>query len=171
MNSINLLPWRLTQYRQLLLLFLLKLVAVFSLAFLLYAILTWFQHQQKAALNQKIQTFEQQKARLMKTVQHVSQMKQSMQDLTTLQAIKPDSVAQVLSLLPQFPFQQGELATFHLNDEGIKLSGFCLSQQEFESLHEFLSSSFSTVKLTQFKTEQGRLLFQFDLPLESEKSQ
>ncbi|OOF87717.1 hypothetical protein BKG94_08765 [Rodentibacter ratti] len=166
MNGINLLPWRLEKYRQLLFLYLFKMFIVLSVAFLLYAVLDWFQYQQKEALNLQLKQFEQQKSRLMKTVQHIAQMKQTIQNLTELQAIEPDTVEQILSLLARFPFQQGELEIFHLNEERIQINGFCLSQQEFESLHEFLSSHFSTVKLTQFKTEQGRLVFQFDLSLE-----
>ncbi|MDC2825953.1 hypothetical protein PHA51_07935 [Rodentibacter pneumotropicus] len=166
MNGINLFPWRLEKYRQLLFLFLLKMFSVWAVAFLLYAVLSWFQHQQKEALNLQLKQFEQQKSRLTQTVQNIAKMKQDIQNLTELQAIESDTVEQVLSLLPRFPFQQGELEIFNLNEERIQLNGFCLSQQEFESLHEFLSSHFSTVKLTQFKTEQGRLVFQFDLSLE-----
>ncbi|OOF42125.1 hypothetical protein BKK49_03395 [Rodentibacter rarus] len=165
MNGINLLPWRLEKYRQLLFLFLLKMFAVLSVAFLFYVLLDWLQYQQKEALNLQLKQFEQQKTQLTQTVQHIAQMKQTIQNLTELQAIESDTVEQVLSLLPQFPFQQGELEIFNLNEERIQLNGFCLSQQEFESLHEFLSSHFNTVKLTQFKTEQGRLVFQFDLSL------
>ncbi|OOF44292.1 PilN domain-containing protein [Rodentibacter trehalosifermentans] len=166
MKGINLLPWRLEKYRQSLILFLFKMFAVLLIAFLCYAVLDWFQHQQKAALNLQLQQFEQQKNRLTQTLQKVGQMKQIMQDLTELHAIDPELVEQILSLLPQFPLQQGELEHFSFNEDGIRIDGFCLSQQEFESLHEFLSRRFSSVKLMQFKTEQGRLIFQFDLSSE-----
>ncbi|WP_158074625.1 PilN domain-containing protein [Rodentibacter genomosp. 1] len=166
MNGINLLPWRLEKYRQLLFLFWLKTFIVLGIAFLLYVALSWFQHQQKEALNVQLQQFEQQKSHLTQTVQNIAQIKQRIHSLTGWQAIESDTVEQVLSLLPQFPFQQGELEIFSLNEERIQLNGFCLSQQEFELLHEFLSSHFNTVKLTQFKTEQGRLVFQVDLSLE-----
>ncbi|VEH64944.1 Uncharacterised protein [Rodentibacter pneumotropicus] len=35
--------------------------SVWAVAFLLYAVLSWFQHQQKEALNLQLKQFEQQK--------------------------------------------------------------------------------------------------------------
>lgn len=167
MKGINLLPWRLEQYHQLLRAFLIKLFAVLFFAFALYACLSWLHQQQQNNLNAQQQTIEQQKKHLSQTIQQVAEAKQSMHNLTEIKAISPETVEQMLSLLPQFPFLQGELELFKFNDETLQLNGFCLTQTEFEAIHEFLSLHFPTVKLSQFKPEQGRLLFQFDIPFVS----
>ncbi|OOF57439.1 PilN domain-containing protein [Rodentibacter myodis] len=163
MNGINLLPWRLEKYRQLLFLFVIKLSLILVLALCLWATISWFQQQQKEALQTQQHHFEQQKTQLTQTLQRVNQLKQTMQHFTELQAIPPKQVEGFLSLLPQLPFQQGELESFGFNAEAIQLKGFCLEQAEFERLHDFLSTHFSSLKLSQFKPEQGRLLFQFEL--------
>lgn len=163
MNGINLLPWRLEKYRQLLFLFLLKFIAVLLVAFILYAILATVQQQQKIVLQEQQQSFDLQKNRLTETVQNIVQLKQAMQDFTELQAIAPARVEQVLSLLTQLPFQEGELTAFHFNQEVIQLNGFCFSQTEFENLHQHVSELFTSTLLTHFQTEQGRLVFQFEL--------
>ena len=163
MNGINLLPWRLEKYQRALITFLIKLCVVFSTALTAYATLYWFHQQQQAELNARLQTLEQQKNRLAETAGQVMQIKQTIQSFTELQAIAPESVTQILSLLPQFPFRQGELESFNLNEALVQLKGFCLEQDEFERLHEFLSAHFISVKLIQFKPEQGRLTFEFEL--------
>ncbi|QPB41527.1 PilN domain-containing protein [Rodentibacter haemolyticus] len=163
MNGVNLLPWRLEQYRRLLFLFFIRLIVVLALALFLWIGLSWFQLQQREELNRQRQTFEQQKNQLIQLVRQTAQIKQLMQNVTELKALTPEPVEQILTLLPQFPLQQGELESLHFNREGIRLNGFCIEQAEFEAFHEFLSTHFGSVKLTQFKPEQGRLLFQFEI--------
>lgn len=168
MNGINLLPWRLERYRHLLFLFLIKLLAVLGIALGLYLGLSLLQQRQQDELTQLQQHFEQQKKGLTQSVQQIAQIKQTLQNFTELQGLESDKVEKILSLLPQLPFEQGELDTFYFNAEGLRLEGFCLTQSEFEALHEFLSAHFEQVKLSQFKTEQGRLVFQFDLGFHQE---
>lgn len=163
MNGINLLPWRLEKYRQLLFLFLLKMIVVLLVALALYALLAVLHQQQKIALQEQQQVFDLQSNRLTETVQHIAQLKQTMQDFTELQAIAPARVEHTLSVLPELPFQQGELIYFYFDEESIKLKGFSISQMEFEDLHHYLSGLFISTLLTHFQTEQGRLVFQFDL--------
>ncbi|BFU60795.1 MULTISPECIES: PilN domain-containing protein [Rodentibacter] len=163
MNGVNLLPWRLEQYRQLLFLFFIRTVVILVLALFLWVGISWFQQQQKEALNVRLQTFERQKNQLVQLVRQTAQIKQLMQNVTELQALTSKSVEQILTLLPQFPFQQGELESFHFNKEGIRFNGFCTEQAEFEVFREFLSAHFGSLKLTQFKPEQGHLFFQFEI--------
>lgn len=166
MNGINLLPWRLAKYQQLLRRFILKMFFVLVVTFTLYILFTVFQQQQREDLNTQQQLFVQQKNRLTQTLQKIAEAKQIMRNLTELQAISLNVVEKVISLLPQLPFQQGELESLSFNKEGIRLNGFCLTQEEFEMLREFLSVHFTSFKLTQFQPGQGRLVFQFDLSSE-----
>ncbi|OOF55448.1 hypothetical protein BKK56_05950 [Rodentibacter genomosp. 2] len=131
--------------------------------FVLYAVLTTFQRQQRDELNTQQQFFMEQKKRLAQTVQQITEVKRTIQNLTELQAISQNRVEQVISLLPQLPLQQGELEALSFNEEEILLNGFCLTKEEFETFREFLSQHFVSFKLTQFQPEQGRWVFQFDL--------
>ncbi|OOF79371.1 hypothetical protein BKG96_02445 [Rodentibacter caecimuris] len=163
MNGINLLPWRLEKYQRLLCLFIVKMFAVLIVGGALYAVLTAFQRQQQGELNTQQQFFIEQKKRLAQTVQQITEVKQTIRNLTELQEISPNRVEQVISLLPQLPLQQGELEALSFNEEGIRLNGFCVTKEEFETFREFLSQHFASFKLTQFQPEQGRWVFQFDL--------
>lgn len=168
MNGINLLPWRLEKYRQQLFSFLSKMIAMLIIALVLYSTLTWFQQQQQETLNSEQEMLTQQKNRLADKIQQIAHMKQTLQNLTELQAIPSARVKQALTVLQNLPFQQGELSSFNFNDEGIRLNGFCFTQMEFESLHSYLSEQFTSTKLTQFQPEQGRLVFQFDFSLNTQ---
>ena len=110
-----------------------------------------------------MQNHEQQKNRVAETGGQVRQIKQTRQRVTGLPAHAHESVAQIVCLLAQFPVRQGELEWFNLKEDLVQLKGFCLEQDEFERLHEFLSAHFISVKLIQFKPEQGRLAFEFEL--------
>lgn len=165
MQGVNLLPWREAAYQRLLVGFLIKLVGMLLVALSVYVALFFWQGQQREHLEAQHQQLEQQKSRLTLARHQVSQLKSTMQNLTTLQAISSQNTAQLLSLLPQLPFQQGELEGLHFEADNLQLNGFCMTQSEFEGLNEFLTANFDQVTLSQFKPEKGHLFFQFDIRL------
>ena len=165
MMGVNLLPWREAAYQRLLVGFLIKLGAMLLVALSLFALLSFWQGQQRENLIVQQQQLEQLKSRLTLARHQVSQLQSTMQNFTTLQAISPQNTAQLLSLLPQLPFQQGELEGLIFEAENLQLNGFSMTQSEFEALHEFLTAHFAQVTLSQFKPEKGQLFFQFDIPL------
>ena len=163
MMGINLLPWREAAYQRLLISFLMKLSGTLLVALSLFALLSLWQGQQNENLMAQQQQLEQLKSRLTLARHQVSQLKSTMQNFTTLQAISPQNSAKLLSLLPQLPFQQGELEGLIFEADNLQLNGFCVTQSEFEALNEFLTAHFAQVTLSQFKPEKGQLFFQFDI--------
>ena len=165
MLSLNLLPWRLEQHQKVFRRFMWQGLIWLACSVLIVIGLNQLNEQQGQALSQTKEKLTQITHQVHQKRIQVQQLQHDLQEMNELTEMDTEYVHRILSLLNEFPLQQGELDIFTLNAKQVVLSGMTENQQEFEEIHQFLKRHFTEVNLTKFQPVQQQLFFQFDIHL------
>lgn len=165
-QAINLLPWRLAEFRRKSRNMLIKL-SIFSLVlFLSLIVLFFFQQQMNEELHQQQEKLQLHKQQLNETQQKVTALQQKIQGNETTLILSKQDIPPFLALLQQLPLTQGELKQLNFNAEELRLQGWVANQQEFETLDHFLTQ-FTWLKQKKLEKldalSQGELHFEYQL--------
>lgn len=161
--ALNLLPWREAAHRKRL-----RQAGFYLIFGALVAVNLWLavdhqNTQQRQQLASRQSVLDELNQQYHNTTSSISRLRQSIQDVETLQPLGNPQILEGLQVLGELPMQQGELRQFQQVYQGLSLEGIAHDQTEFEQLHHYLKQHFSQVKLSLFQPEEHALRFRFDV--------
>lgn len=172
MTSINLLPWRIAEFRRKSRNMLVKIIifGVILCASLIFTIV--LQQQMQAEFGSQQANLSNLKQQLNETQQKVTALRHQVQETENLSVIATQDIEQFLALLFELPLAQGELNSVELKNGQLQIRGWVANQLEFEQLDRFLKQFvwLTTVKLEELSPfNQSELHFSYQLRFTDEK--
>lgn len=164
--GINLLPWRIVEFRRkskkmLLIVLMWGLTLCLSLIWLVF-----LQRQIEMDLNLQQKNASNIKQQLSETQQKITALQQKMQGQQDRLKVPQTAILPFLALLQQLPLTKGELKQLDFSAHTLNIQGWVADQAEFERLDQFLHQFtwLTQVKLEKLEPQQqGDLHFEYQL--------
>lgn len=160
---MNLLPWRIEQFKQKSrVIFLKTSVAMVLIGFISLIFIAANQHFTQEITQQR-EILQQHQHKMSELTRQAAQLRQQIMPSVKQVPVPPEQVINMINMLAALPLTQGELQQTELQQGYLLLKGTAANQSEFEQLQPFLSQYFSHIKLSQFEPlHDNQLQFKFE---------